>query len=522
MGRTHLATALAALAVISLAAPRSSAASVFADGFSTTTVITGLDAPVAVRFAPDGSAFVAEKVGLVKRFDPLPPGGGPSGPGRVVLDLRSEVGSYADRGLLGLALDPAFPLAPYVYVLYTRDAPPGQATPHWNDTCGAAGQPDPGAWGGGCVASGRLVRFTLAGDQVIGSTILVADAWYQQFSSHSVGDLAFGPDGMLYASAGEGSNWESQNDIGDPTQISTLDPNPDDPIGEGGALRAQDALTPGDPLGYSGSVIRVDPASPTETPALVAFGLRNPYRMTFRPGTRELWLGDVGSFRAEEIDRIADVTDAVIENFGWPCHEAERPTPYGSRPLCTLLASHLPGTPGTLTAPRFSYLHGHAPNAEELAEPCYAGPMSALTGVAFYSGARYPTRFRGALVIADYELGCMWALPADAEGTPDPARLESLVRGIAAITDVASGPDGDLFIVTITGAIHRLHYTPPPPPHDPNGSPASSLVAAAEPDEGDAATDHGGCAAGPDGALVLVILVPWRADRRRRRRASKA
>ena len=54
---------------------------------------------------------------------------------------------------------------------------------------------------------------------------------------------------------------------------------------------------------------------------IVAFGLRNPFRFTFRPGTNELWVGDVGWNTWEEINRIVNPTDALVENFGWPAYE---------------------------------------------------------------------------------------------------------------------------------------------------------------------------------------------------------
>ena len=91
------------------------------------------------------------------------------------------------------------------------------------------------------------------------------------------------------------------------------------PTAEGGALRAQDLRTSGDPVALDGSVIRVDPATGAGLPSnplagnpdanarrIIAHGLRNPFRFTFRPGTSELWLGDVGWTETEEINRILD------------------------------------------------------------------------------------------------------------------------------------------------------------------------------------------------------------------------
>ena len=96
--------------------------------------ITGLSNPTAVRFAPDGRVFVAEKSGLIKVFDSV------SDPTPTVFaDLRTNVHNFWDRGLLGLALDPAFPAKPYVYVLYTYDHVLGSAAPapRWG-TAGAS------------------------------------------------------------------------------------------------------------------------------------------------------------------------------------------------------------------------------------------------------------------------------------------------------------------------------------------------------------------------------------------------
>jgi len=108
-------------------------------GFQETIVFSGLTNPTAVRFSPDGRVFVAEKSGLIKVFDDL------SDPFPTVFaDLRTNVHNFWDRGLLGLALHPNFPTTPYVYVLYTYDAPIGGIAPTWG-TFGATsdGCPNP-------------------------------------------------------------------------------------------------------------------------------------------------------------------------------------------------------------------------------------------------------------------------------------------------------------------------------------------------------------------------------------------
>ena len=95
-----------------------------------------------------------------------------------------------------------------------------------------------------------------------------------------------------------------------------------------------DLRTSGDAVSLDGSIIRVDPATGAGLPSnplagnpdanarrIIAHGLRNPFRFTFRPGTSELWLAEVGWDQWEEINRILDPADAVVENFGWPCWE---------------------------------------------------------------------------------------------------------------------------------------------------------------------------------------------------------
>src|SRR5262249_44964791 len=72
-------------------------------------VLSGLDEPTVVRFAPNGDIWIAEKAGRVKVFS----ASHPDPAGTVVLDISDQVMDFGDRGLLGMALDPGFPAAPY-------------------------------------------------------------------------------------------------------------------------------------------------------------------------------------------------------------------------------------------------------------------------------------------------------------------------------------------------------------------------------------------------------------------------
>ncbi|QYC38011.1 hypothetical protein Nocox_01890 [Nonomuraea coxensis DSM 45129] len=220
---------------------------------------------------------------------------------------------------------------------------PGGTAPRWG-TAGASDDPcptPPGATGDGCLVTGRLSVVSPTGAE----TPLITD-WCQQHPSHSVGDLRFGPDGALYASAGDGASLNFA-DYGQ-DNLTGSDVTPDNPCGdppspvgtalsppsaEGGALRSQDVRTNGDPAGLDGSLIRINPdtgaaaagnpgaASPDPNAArVVAHGLRNPFRMAVRPGTSEIWLGEVGWNTVEEINRVVNPT-AGVTNFGWPCYE---------------------------------------------------------------------------------------------------------------------------------------------------------------------------------------------------------
>ncbi len=94
-------------AVLALAASASAEAATYPSGFSEQTVFSGLTNPTAIRFAPDGRVFVAEKSGLIKVFDSL------SDPQPdVFADLRTQVHNFWDRGLLGARAGPGLLRAP--------------------------------------------------------------------------------------------------------------------------------------------------------------------------------------------------------------------------------------------------------------------------------------------------------------------------------------------------------------------------------------------------------------------------
>ncbi|MEU7872793.1 PQQ-dependent sugar dehydrogenase [Dactylosporangium sp. NPDC049140] len=443
-------------------------------GFQEQVVFSGLTQPTSIQFASDGRVFVAQKNGVVKVFDSL------SDPTPTVFaDLSARVQDYWDRGLLGFALSPTFPADPSVYVLYSYDASVGGSSPKYGDDCVVDG----GGTGGNCVISGRLSKLTANGDVMTGAEQPLINDWCQQFPSHSVGDLHFGADGALYVSGGDGASFGSVDygQYGSPV-------NPcGDPAGEGGALRSQDVRTTGDQLGYNGSIVRVDPANPGAA-KIVGYGLRNPFRFATRPGTGEIWAGDVGWNDMEEINRIADPTGPAT-NFGWPCFEGVSAQPgyqAAALPMCQSLYSG-----GGATGPYYTYNHA---NKVVPGEACPAGGSS-VSGISFYptTGGSYPSAYNGALFFADYSRGCIWTMFKGANGLPDPTQIQTFTAGAANPVYITTGPGNDLYYADLGGGtIRRIRYYPTnrPPVASFTATPTSGTTPLAVTFDASASTDE--------------------------------
>ena len=470
-------------------------------GFQAQRVIVGLNQPVAVSFATDGRAFVAEKGGRILSFAALP---GPAEAAKtprsfgasVFRDLSADVQDFWDRGLLGLTVAPSFPLDRRVFVFYSRDQVAGTLA-RWGDGC-----PDPpGGTRDGCAITQRLSVLTAsatdAGLAAAGERTLI-DGWCMQYPSHAVGTLTFGNDGSLYASAGDGAGFEFSDtgngggSVGSPTPANPCgDGHTGDRVGvtetgpgaEGGALRAQDLRTPDDPTSLSGTIVRLDPATGLAAPGnplsqgrdenarrIVAHGLRNPFRFTTRPDRAELWLGDVGGSSWEEINVVADPTRAA-PNFGWPCEEGPFRSPSFDLldvSLCETLYAE-----GSAARPYFTYEHGGDVARGDVATagrsgvcpaPNAGGDSITALGFAPTTGNRYPGGYKGALFFGDYSRRCIWTMPIGANGLPDTNQISRFLVDAAPVQLVA-GPGGDLYYVdVVAGEVRRIRFVGPSSP----------------------------------------------------------
>src|SRR5262245_30671089 len=237
-------------------------------GFVAESLPFVFDVPTSIAFLPDGALLVAEKGGIVYVV---------RGQRRWSMWVHEEeVLNTDDRGLLGIAVDPQFATNRLLSFLYTLDPDSnGIELDHYNDTFG------------------RLTRYEVSATDSNATvessrTVLIGATWREGFpsgsGSHHVGALAWGADGSLLVSCGEGSHYEDVDAGGlDP---GLFGPDRTDPLQDIGAFRAQDLGSLG------GKVLRVSPVTGDGYPGnpyfdgdprsarsrLWCYGLRNPFR----------------------------------------------------------------------------------------------------------------------------------------------------------------------------------------------------------------------------------------------------
>ncbi len=244
-------------------------------GFAQTQVATGIASGTAMAIAPDGRIFVLEQTGAVRVIK--------NGAMLPTPAFTVPTVSESERGLLGIAFDPAFPSNNRVYVYYT------------------VGGPSPAP------AHNRISRFTLSGDvAVAGSETVLMELPNTTYRIHNGGALEFGGDGKLYVAVGNDVEWNNAQDLTNPF---------------GKILR-----------------INADGSIPTDNPfysqttgvnrAIWARGLRNPYTLEVQPGTGLMYINDVGEAAWEEINQ-----GVAGANYGWPNGEGYTTNPQYTSPV---------------------------------------------------------------------------------------------------------------------------------------------------------------------------------------------
>jgi glucose/arabinose dehydrogenase len=318
-------------------------------GLSLEPLVSGLRDPLALTHAGDGSGriFVAEQEGAIRVIRD----------GALVdepfLDISERIKAGGEQGLLGLAFHPDFPTDPRFFVNYTDTK---------GDTRVSSFVVDP-------ASPDRA-------DPESEVRLLFID---QPYANHNGGALAFGPDGFLYISTGDGGSGGDPH--GNGQSLETL---------LGKILRIDVDKTEGDNA-YAVPADNPFVGEAGALPEIFVYGLRNPWRMSFDRANGDLWIGDVGQSSWEEIDVVRSGTSG--QNFGWNLMEGDhcfRPAEGCEKP--------------SLVPPVTEYGRDEG---------------TTVIGGTVYRGSEQPALV-GAYVFADFGSRRFWLIDAASDGPSDP------------------------------------------------------------------------------------------------------
>ncbi len=327
-------------------------------------VASGLSQPVYATSPPGDThrLFVVEKTGriVIIKDGTLLP--------TPFLDIHTLVSTGTEQGLLSMAFDPHFDTNGRFYIFYTNTA-----------------------------GNIRVVRYRVGANPDVanpaGRKVLFSVA-HSAHPNHNGGQLQFGPDGRLYVGIGDGGSEGDPNLYGQNLHVR-----------------------------YA-KIWRLNVSVANPTPRLFAYGLRNPWRFSFDSKNGNLWIGDVGQNRWEEIDFLKAGTTAGT-NFGWSYYEGTHV--YKPQPIVRR----------RLVFPVAQYSHSFG---------------CAVIGGYVYRGSAIPA-LQGDYLFADECSGRVWFKTS-------PAAAKQILTGISQkITQVTSfGQDasGELYLMDLTGSLYKI------------------------------------------------------------------
>ncbi len=345
-------------------------------------VVSGLERPVFLT-APAGDTrlFIIEQPGRIRIVS-----GGQLLP-TPFLDISDRISFGGERGLLGLAFHPRYSQNGYLFVNYTD---------HAGDT--------------------RVERYQVSSDRnradPASASVVLKVA--QPYANHNGGMVLFGPDSMLYVAMGDGGSG------GDPQGNGQ---NTGSLLGKLLRLDVDHA-----PAGAGYAIPRDNPFSATTGPSkrgeIWAWGLRNPWRVSFDAPSSRLYIADVGQSRREEID-VADDRDAGV-NYGWNRMEGSECFNASS---CNRAGLRLPVAE-----------YGHNDGCSITGGYVYRGQIAAIRGHYFYS---------------DNCQGWLRSIRVAENGTVA-ERNRWDVGSLGAVTSFGVSASGELYVLNASGQVYVL------------------------------------------------------------------
>lgn len=364
-----------------------------------TKMADGMKQPLYGKAAPGQPErlYLLEKAGVIKVLEV----GGPRVRLREqpFLDISAKVSTRSERGLLGLDFPADYVTSGIFYIHYNNLE---------GDTILARMTVDP---------KDRL-RANPESEE-----ILLQEK--QPWANHDGGELCFGPDGMLYLGLGDGGAANDPKNNGQ---------RPESVLGK--IIRV-------DVSGGVGSPYKIPEDNPfvgddAFRPEVWAWGLRNPWRFSFDRETGDLWIGDVGQNKWEEIN-FAPASSKGGENYGWRIREAAHP-----------FNDDDPKPKVPLIDPIFEYRQG--------------GPLNArsVTGGYVYRGSKIPS-LKGWYIFGDYVSGQIWGLKQEGGelvGQVDLTPMLASGSGKGAVPGLASFAEdaaGELYVMSLSqGTVFRI------------------------------------------------------------------